>query len=220
MGRPYWPLFDLEVRTPRLTLRYVDDDLAIELAALAARGIHDPATMPFCRPWTDVPSPELERNSLRFWWRSRAELTTSRWELTFAVLEGGDGDRPGRVLGGTGLSADDFPTLRSFETGSWLGLEHQGRGLGRELREATLHLGFDVLGAEFATTTAFVDNAPSLGVTRGLGYEPDGTHRVVRRGEPAELLRFRMPRAHWETIRRADITVHGADAVPPFLGLA
>ena len=43
MGHPYWPLFDLEVRTPRITMRYVDDDLAVEMATLAAKGIHDPA---------------------------------------------------------------------------------------------------------------------------------------------------------------------------------
>ena len=49
MSHPYWPLFDLEVRTTRLTLRYVDEALAVELAELHG-GIHDPATMPFCGP--------------------------------------------------------------------------------------------------------------------------------------------------------------------------
>jgi hypothetical protein len=38
--------------------------------------------------------------------------------------------------------------LREFESGSWLGREHQGRGLGKEMREATLHLGFEGLGAD------------------------------------------------------------------------
>ena len=40
MAHPYWPLFDLVVRTPRLVLRYVDDALAVDLATLAASGIH------------------------------------------------------------------------------------------------------------------------------------------------------------------------------------
>jgi len=60
-----WPLTGLEVVTPMLTLRYIIDDLGVELALLAAEGVHDPATMPFSTPWTDVPSPELERNTLR-----------------------------------------------------------------------------------------------------------------------------------------------------------
>ena len=60
-----WPLFDLQVVIPRLVLRYNDDELSIALATLAAKGIHDPATMPFTEPWTDVPSPLLERNSVQ-----------------------------------------------------------------------------------------------------------------------------------------------------------
>lgn len=62
----YWPLFDLEVRTPRLTLRYVDDDLAEQLATLAAGGVHDPSFMPFSTPWTDAPPGELERNTVQY----------------------------------------------------------------------------------------------------------------------------------------------------------
>ena len=49
-GEELWPLFGLEVATPRLSLRYVTDDLAVQLAALAARGVHDPRTMPFSEP--------------------------------------------------------------------------------------------------------------------------------------------------------------------------
>ena len=65
MGNDHWPLFDLEVRTPRLTLRYLDDVLAEQLLAVAAAGVHDPATMPFTIPWTDVPSPQMEREAMR-----------------------------------------------------------------------------------------------------------------------------------------------------------
>ena len=57
MPHPYWPLFDLVVRTPILTLRYIDDALAVELATLISRPIHDPDKMPFAVPWTDAPEP-------------------------------------------------------------------------------------------------------------------------------------------------------------------
>ena len=72
MGTTFWPLFDLVVETPRLTLRYVDDELAVELVELAVRGIHDPATMPFSIPWTDLPSARFEREALQFYWGRRA----------------------------------------------------------------------------------------------------------------------------------------------------
>jgi PPOX class probable F420-dependent enzyme len=39
MGHPYWPLFDVVIRTPRLEVRYPDDSLLIELATVAAQGV-------------------------------------------------------------------------------------------------------------------------------------------------------------------------------------
>ena len=38
MAHPHWPIFDIEVRTPRLTLRAVDDEIATELENLAEAG--------------------------------------------------------------------------------------------------------------------------------------------------------------------------------------
>ena len=35
MTHPYWPLFDLVVRTPRLELRPPDDSMLVELARCA-----------------------------------------------------------------------------------------------------------------------------------------------------------------------------------------
>ena len=71
MGHAHWPLFDLEVRTPRLTLRYIDDELGAALVDLAAQGIHDPDFMPFAMPWTDVAPDEFGANCFRYWWRCR-----------------------------------------------------------------------------------------------------------------------------------------------------
>jgi RimJ/RimL family protein N-acetyltransferase len=209
-----WPLFDLRVATPRLELRYIDDELGVELALLAARGIHDPEQMPFAMPWTDVPSPQLERNAMQWYWRCRAETSPSRFHIDLAALV------DGAVVGTTGLIATDFATLRQFETGSWLGREHQGQGLGIEMRRATLHLGFAGLGATLATTSAFDDNPASLGVTRHLGYAPTGAERRVRRGQQATTLRFEMARDHWERhVRSDDIRIEGLDACLALLGL-
>ena len=214
MGHPYWPLFDLEVRTPRLTLRYVDDELGLELCEVVRRGVHDPSWTPFTNPWTDAPDDELGPNCFRFWWKCRMEATVDDWNINLAVIV------DGRAVGATGLGARSFPTTRWFETGSWLGREHQGRGLGTELRIAALHLGFLGFDAHTAGTGAFVDNVASLGVTDKLGYVPNGIERTERRGEPAEIRKYRMSRDHFlARVRRDDVDIVGDEAARGFLGI-
>ena len=124
------------------------------------------------------------------------------------------------VVGIQGLTAEQFVKRRTFMTGSWLGQEFQGRGIGKESRAAILHLGFAGFGAEIATTGAWSDNVRSLAVTRRLGYEANGIDRALKRDAPADLMRFRMTRAHWETIRQGDIELVGVEACLPLLGLA
>lgn len=214
MTHPIWPLFDLRVVTPRLELRYIDDALAAELASVAGQGIHDAAFMPFMMPWTDVDSPQLERNTMQWYWKCRAETSASRFHLALAVIVEGE------AVGTTTLDATDFPVSRRLETGSWLGRGSQGRGLGTEMRVATLQLGFEGLGAHVATTAAFHDNGPSLGVTRHLGYIQTGVSVKPRRGEPADSLEFEMAADDWrQHVRRTDISLHGLEPCLDLLGL-
>lgn len=212
MAHPLWPLFDLAVRTPRLELRYPDDEVVARLADLACEGIHEPGWMPFGVPWTDVPTAELGRNSVQHHWRARAELSPARWALPLAVHAGGD------VVGVQALDATDFARLRSVETGSWLGRRFQGRGLGKEMRQAALHLIFGGLAAEEAVSGAWADNAPSLAVSRACGYEENGSSWGVRRGERTVMVRVRMDRARWEGLRRDDVVIDGLEPCLPLLG--
>lgn len=213
MGHPYWPPFDLEVRTPWLTLRALTDEVAVELAALAAEGIHEPDFMPFAIPWTRHDSPALERQALQFYWRCRAEMAPGRWNLNFGVVV------DDTIVGTTGLIAQDFPRMRQFETGSWLGREFQGRGIGKEMRLAALTLGFVGFGAEWTHTGAWHDNGPSLGVTRSLGYREQGWRRALRdEHAPDRLIGFEMRREHFESeLRRDDIELFGVAPVREFL---
>jgi RimJ/RimL family protein N-acetyltransferase len=213
MSHPYWPLFDLVVRTPRLELRYPDDALLTEMAKLASQGIHDPAVMPFSHPWTDAPSPQLERNTLQHFWKVRAETTPANWGINFAVLI------DGVVVGSQGMTAKDFAITRTFMTGSWLGQSHQGQGIGKEMRAAILHFGFAGLGAQRADSGAFADNPASIAVSRALGYADDGSEIVARRGSAARLLHYWMPRATWEQQRRDDVEILGLDPCLDLLGL-
>jgi RimJ/RimL family protein N-acetyltransferase len=206
-----WPLHDLRVRTPRMELRYPREAEMEAMAALTG-DIHDPADMPFRHPFTDEPSPTRERHSLQFHWRCRAELGPEAWSLPMAVVV------DGRVVGAQDLLARDFARRRVVETGSWLARSHQGRGFGKEMRAAILHLAFAGLGAARALTGAYEDNAASLAVTRSLPYDPNGEEIHAPRGEARRELRFVMTRAAWETVRRDDIGIEGLDRCRELLG--
>jgi RimJ/RimL family protein N-acetyltransferase len=214
MADPIWPLSGLEVSTPSLALRYITDELATELALLAARGIHDPSTMPFSVPWTDVASPQLERNTLQYFWRCRAEITPQHWDIPFAVIA------DGRAVGVCTVHAEDFPRRRAVTTGSWLGRAHQGRGLGREMRQAALHLIFAGFGARQARTRVWHDNAASLAVTRSLPYVRIGDAVEPRRDGEDVIITFAMGRDRWEAFRRSDIRLTGVAAVAAQLGFS
>ena len=174
-----WPLRHLVLRTPRLTLRPDEDKGLHELAALALRGVHPPEQMPFLYPWTDQPADELVRGTLQYHWKARAQLGPADWCINFLVR------REGAVIGSQGLSGTEFAITREVSSGSWLGVAHQNRGFGTEMRAAVLLLAFDHLGAATARSGAFPDNPASLRVSQRLGYRQDGANTRVRRGEPA-----------------------------------
>lgn len=98
---------------------------------------------------------------------------------------------------------------REAETGSWLGLAHQGRGLGTEMRAAALHLAFAELGARSMASAAMTDNPRSLGVSRKLGYRDDGVATLSVQGRRRTLRRLRIDRDAWEAHRTVPVTVEG-----------
>jgi RimJ/RimL family protein N-acetyltransferase len=208
----YWPLFGLRVRTPRLELRYPDDGDVVALAEVAARGVHDPDFMPFEINWTDVEPPQQQRNTLQFFWRQRAEWTVDDWTLSMATVV------DGTIVGSQGVAAKNFSAMRAAGTGSWLGQEFQGKGIGKEMRAAMLHLVFAGLGADVAISGAWHDNAPSLGVSRSLGYEENGESLALRRGVADRQIGLRLPRESWEARRRDDIEIVGLEACLPMFG--
>jgi RimJ/RimL family protein N-acetyltransferase len=215
MARDHWLLFDLRVVTERLVLRPPTDADLPALTELVGAGIHEPATMPFEHPWTDQASPQLERGVSQWAWRQRGMLHPDGWALGFLVED----RRGGTPLGVQDLLAEDFPVCRTVGTGSWLGQAHQGRGYGKEMRAAVLHLAFAGLEAEVAETAAWADNHASIGVTRALGYEENGEAVVLRRGRPDRQVRFRLSRRRWASRPAPDVSVEGLDGARRLLGL-
>ena len=201
----FWPLFDLVVRTPRLELRLPREGEFAALIALADSGIHDPDTMPFFVPWTDLEPGVRARETAKWLWGHRANWSPDKWTFTAAVFVDGG------AVGVQDIGAENFRAVRSVETGSWLGRAHQGQGIGREMREAVLHLAFAGLDAQEALSGAFEDNAASLATSRAVGYEENGEARGLRRDASGRTVRFRMGRDAWEQRRRNDIEIIGLD---------
>jgi RimJ/RimL family protein N-acetyltransferase len=208
-----WPLFDLTITTPKLELQYAADELLERVAAEAADVI-TPGTQPFDGDATfyDL-TPAGRRRWLKGQWGARAKTSPAWWVLVFAVVVDGE------PAGTQEITAVDFASLRNVSTFSWLGRRFQGRGIGREMREAVLHLAFDGLGAERAESDAFEDNAASIAVSRATGYEPNGTTRALRPGGPALMSRFVLTRDRWLARRRSDITISGLEPCLALLGL-
>jgi RimJ/RimL family protein N-acetyltransferase len=171
------PLTRLRVRTPRLELRLASDSELRALGRVALAGIHDPDVMPFEFPWTD----DLTEESVLDFHRGLLRgFTPEDWSLGLAVFY------RGQPIGIQSLGAQRFAETCRVSTGSWLGKEWQGQGLGTEMRVAVLQLAFGGLGAEVAASGAIAGNPQSLGVSRKLGYEVVGSHTVSPRGEPLE----------------------------------
>jgi RimJ/RimL family protein N-acetyltransferase len=189
----HWPLRRLQLTTERLVLRQPDEEELAALADVAAAGVHQPGERPFLTPWTDVPPAERARHVLQGYWDALASWTPQSWALQLGVF------RDGVPLGIVALRGTDFSILREVKTWSWLGLEHHGQGFGTEARQALLHLAFAGLDAEAALTEVFQDNAGSQGVSRKLGYRPDGISRDVLHGKAVVSDRLRLTRENWQS---------------------
>ena len=158
----------MQVRTPRLSLLGATDELLERLVPTVRKGV---ATEP---PPFDDPisfyedSPEREWRWLRAVWSGRGRVGAGSWRLYFVVVVDGE------TVGMQDLVGRDFTRFGTVTTFSWLSPDVRGRGIGKEMRQAVLHLAFEGLGAREAGSDAFVDNHASNRVSEALGYVPNG----------------------------------------------
>lgn len=210
-----WPLYTLRLRTGDVELRFAAEADLAALAVLALEDIHEPATMPFSVPWSDQPPLARARSVLQWNWRMRAEWEQSSWHLPLVAIRGGE------VVGTQGVAGTGFASTREVETGSWIGRRYQGAGVGTAMRRAVLHLAFQALGAETARSGAFTDNATSLRVSEKLGYAPDGSETLERRGQRATIQRLVLTRSRWQELSKEwpEVTIEGLDGALWMFGL-
>lgn len=207
-----WPLYALRIRSEHLVLRLPTDDEMLALMDVARNGIHPPDEMPFGIAWSVVPSPEFERGFVKHHWLMRATWIPDDWNLNLMT------ELDGRPIGSQSAHGKSFAVHRTVGTGSWLARDWQGRGLGKEMREAVLAFAFHGLGARVATSEAFLDNAASNGVSRSVGYEDDGRGALAPQGVSRETQRFRMTADAWHSRPRPPIEIEGLDACREMFG--
>lgn len=191
MAHPYWPLHDLRLAVKDLTLRPpTEADLDEVCAALP----DDFETNPFL---PRHPHAEGDRAATRAlatrqaYWRFMGNWHPDDWRLPLVAL------RDGVIVGYQDIGAADFARLGTVSSSSWVVKPLRGTGVGKAMRVAMLALAFDGLGARYAVTSAWHDNAASLGVSRSLGYLPNGAQRHPRGDADDEMLYLRMSREVW-----------------------
>jgi RimJ/RimL family protein N-acetyltransferase len=194
-----WPTHALTLTTPALTLRGMTEADALALAQVVPEDLeHSPR----------LPSFSADANVLQAYWTQLGQWRLEKWVLPFTVLHE---DRP---IGLQALEGKDFLVRRTVDSHSWLVAPARGRGLGKQMRSAILALAFDHLGAQFAVTEAWADNAASLGVSRSLGYRDNGVE--VHAG-PRLMQRMILPREDWSASWHVEAT--GVEACLPLFGL-
>jgi len=185
----YWPLFGLRLTSPDLTLRPMrESDLATVSDILPDDLELDPAATRY-----PVGDEHLSRGIITHqgYWKSYGTWQPSAWRLGFVVLADDE------IVGFQELEGNDFPVLRTVDTSSFLIPAVRGRGIGKQMRRAVLALAFGPLQAQAAITSAWHDNDASLGVSRALGYRPNGESLHARGDRADVMVHMRLRRADW-----------------------
>ncbi len=211
MTHAYWPLLDLRLTSGDLELTpLVEPDLAEVVRLMPA----DLELNPTATRFAVDESTHRGIVAHQEYWRSYGTWTTQAWRFHLAVR------RDGELLGLQELEANEFPTLRTVDTSSWLVESARGTGIGKAMRRAVLALAFDHLGAQAAITSAWHDNHASLGVSRSLGYRPNGESFLARGDGVDTLVHMRMTLDDWRSAGGApDVTVTGVPEALPLFGL-
>lgn len=107
-----------------------------------------------------------------------------------------------------------------MDSASFLVREARGQGIGKLMRRAVLTLAFGPLGAQYAISSAWPDNAASLGVSRSLGYAPNGLQRLWRDDSSDDLVHLRLSHEAWVASRLFEgVRIEGFDPCRPYFGL-
>lgn len=201
-----WLCLTCGVSTPRLVLRSVTDEL--RNSQVAARGIHDPAALPFSEPWTAVEAQSCcatSQRPLRYLCVAEPK-NHEQWPLNLAAH-----DENEQLTGSCSLESEHVPIRRTAPTRSWIGRQFQGRRLGREMCRAAPHPTFVGPARCTCATRAWHDNTASLSLTRSLPYTEERADEEQRRDPTRHHAGVFDGPPRWQTVRRNDIDLTGIE---------
>jgi RimJ/RimL family protein N-acetyltransferase len=203
-------LHGIRLRTADLDLRVMTE---ADLAGLCALLPDDLSMNPHATTYAGLDDRANRRAVLvQGYWRALGLWSPDDWALPFVVRSAGE------VVGAQWLEGPDWRADHVVDSSSWLVPAARGRGLGKQMRAAVLALAFGPLGADAAVSSAVVDNAASLGVSRALGYRE--THRSVLEHSGETLQHVRLERAAWERSGQAhEVVIAGATPALPLFGI-
>jgi len=203
-------LHGIRLRTADLDLRVMTE---ADLAGLCALLPDDLSMNPHATTYAGLDDRANRRAVLvQGYWRALGLWSPDDWALPFVVRSAGE------VVGAQWLEGPDWRADHLVDSSSWLVPAARGRGLGKQMRAAVLALAFGPLGADAAVSSAVVDNAASLGVSRALGYRE--THRSVLEHSGETLQHVRLERAAWERSGQAhEVVIAGASPALPLFGI-
>jgi RimJ/RimL family protein N-acetyltransferase len=210
----YWPLAGLRLSTPDLELRAMIES---DLGPLAATVPLDLELDPAATTYPGRTDPRTHHGTVlhQEYWKAYGTWRPESWRLLLTVRCAGE------RIGVQALEGDEFAKLRTVDSFSWLVPGVRGRGLGRQMREAVLALAFGPLEARAAITSAWHDNHASLGVSRALGYQPNGESLHARGDGADRMVHLRLLREAWlEAGHGASIEIEGFQPTRQFFGLS
>lgn len=200
-----YPPFGLRVTARDITLRLFRDSDLPAYAELISSEIFADSDAPHVFAWTRTEPEERLVGSLQHLWGKRAAVKAEDWELPLAVFEGE------RLVGSQDLGAKHFAKRGVVDSGSYLRLDVQGRGLGTLMRQMILVLAFDHLGAVRAESAAVLGNESSLAVSRHCGYHLDGMEITLNGDQPVQHQRVAVTP---DTFVRPDVEVTVSGLTP------
>lgn len=183
-GSSPWPIFDLRLHHGDLLLRPVTEGDLPELVAVLPDDVELDPSLP------------TDRTVAFFqgYWRNQSQWTAEEWALAFLVQDRNE------VVGVQTLEGSHFNLLRTVDSASWLVPAARGLGIGKAMRAAVLDFAFGSLQAKAAVTSAWHDNKASLGVSRSLGYLPNGEHWHSRDDHADVMVHMSLKRSDWTTV--------------------
>ena len=209
-----WPIFGLRLRTERLVLRLPTDEELAPLMVLARKGHPSARRDAVRRRLVDAPEPGVRaRLHAAPLGRCAARGRPTDWFLNLMT------ELDGVPIGSQSIGAKDFAIHRTVGTPG-RGSAWSSRAAGSARRCARRSSASPSTGSARGSRrpSAFLDNAASNAVSRGLGYEENGFGSLAPQGVARTTQQFRMTDECWRSRPRPPLTIEGLDACREMFG--